>query len=88
MRAVYARGDREREAGLQVRARAPQGGRRYDEQRRRNGGARGRGRVRGRAARDLGKHRAWVRAACRGRDRLVWVGYREAGDACTGLYGA
>jgi len=57
-----ARGDREHEARLQVGARAPQGGRGHDERGPRDGGARGRGRVRGGAARDAREHRTRVGA--------------------------
>ena len=73
-----ARGDREHEARLQVGARGPQGGRRHDERGPRDGGARGRGRVRRGAARDAREHRARVgasRCVCRW---LVRMGYHAA----------
>jgi len=73
-----ARGDQDHEARLQVGARPPQGGRGHDGRGPRDGGARGRGRVRGGAARDAREHRARVRAPrCVG-CWLVRVGYHEA----------
>ena len=82
-----ARGDEEHDTGRAIGARALESGRRDDERGHRDGGARGRYRVRGRAARDAREYRARFGAAGRLCYRLVWLGYLTARNAQGGQYG-